>query len=216
GEEPMLLGSTEWVETHADELREHAAVYINSDGNGRGVLNMGGSHSLEQFINGVARDIEDPETKMTVWQRAQLSKIADAKSGKDPKEVRRELRQRADLRIEALGSGTDFTAFLDHVGIATLDLGFGGEDDGGIYHSIYDDFYWYTHFSDTTFVYGRALAQTVGTAVMRIADAQLLPYDYTGLAETVGHYVGQLDTLAKHEADSIVELNRQVRDGVFR
>jgi N-acetylated-alpha-linked acidic dipeptidase len=102
------------------------------------------------------------------------------------------------------------------VGIASANLGYGGEDQGGVYHSVYDDFYWYTHFSDTSFVYGKALAQTVGTAVMRIADAQLLPYDYSGLSETVNRYVGQLDTLAKHEADSIVELNRQVREGVYR
>src|SRR5208282_5302655 len=216
GEEPMLLGSTEWVETHADELREHAAVYINSDGNGRGVLNMGGSHSLEQFINGVARDIEDPETKMTVWQRAQLSKIADAKSGKDPKEVRRELRQRADLRIEALGSGTDFTAFLDHVGIATLDLGFGGEDDGGIYHSIYDDFYWYTHFSDTTFVYGRALAQTVGTSVMRLADAEVLPFDFVNLADTAEMYTKNLEKLLADKQEEIRERNQELDEGMFQ
>src|SRR6202171_4364150 len=116
GEEPMLLGSTEWVETHADELREHAAVYINTDGNDRGVLNMNGSHILEQFINGVAREIEDPETKLTVWQRAQLSKIAEAKSTEDPEKVRKELRQRADLRIEALGSGTDFRSEERRVG----------------------------------------------------------------------------------------------------
>src|SRR5206468_11058672 len=158
GEEPMLLGSTEWVEAHAEELRQHAAVYINSDGNDRGLLTMGGSHTLEQFINGVARDIEDPETKMTVWQRLQLASIAQAKSADDKKE----LRQRADLRIAALGSGTDFTGFLDHLGIATLDLGYGGEDEQGIYHSIYDDFYWYMHFSDYDFVYGRAMSQTVG------------------------------------------------------
>ena len=99
--------------------------------------------------------------------------------------VRKELRQRADLRIEALGSGTDFTAFLDHLGIATLDLAYGGEDEQGIYHSIYDDFYWYTHFSDTDFVYGRALAQTVGTSVMRLADAEVLPFDFVNLADTV-------------------------------
>src|SRR6202795_3965834 len=116
GEEPMLLGSTEWVEAHADELRQHAAVYINSDGNDRGLLNVEGSHSLEQLINGVARDIEDPETKLTVWQRLQLSNLAQAKSADD----RKELRQRTDLRIGALGSGTDFTAFLDHIGIASL------------------------------------------------------------------------------------------------
>ena len=176
GEEPMLLGSTEWAEAHADELRQHAAVYINTDGNDRGLLAMGGSHTLEQFINGVARDIEDPEAKMSVWQRLQLSKIAQAKSADE----RKELRQRADLRIDALGSGTDFTAFLDHLGIATLDLAYGGEDDGGIYHSIYDDFYWYTHFSDYDFIYGRALAQTVGTSVIRLADAEVLPFDFRG------------------------------------
>ncbi len=212
GEEPMLLGSTEWVETHADELREHAAVYINTDGNDRGVLNMGGSHSLEQFINGVARDIEDPETKMTVWQRAQLSKIAEAKSADD----RRELRQRADLRINALGSGTDFTAFLDHVGIASLDLAYSGEDEQGIYHSIYDDFYWYTHFSDSDFVYGRALAQTVGTSVMRLADAELLPFDFVNLADTVGTYTKNLEKLVADKQEEIRERNQEVDEGMFK
>jgi len=212
GEEPMLLGSTEWVETHADELREHAAVYINTDGNDRGVLNMGGSHSLEQFINGVARDIEDPETKTTVWQRAQLNKIAEAKSADD----RKELRQRADLRIEALGSGTDFTAFLDHIGIATLDLAYGGEDEQGIYHSIYDDFYWYTHFSDTDFVYGRALAQTVGTSVMRLADAEVLPFDFVNFADTVEMYRKNLEKLLADKQEEIRERNQELDEGLFR
>jgi N-acetylated-alpha-linked acidic dipeptidase len=212
GEEPMLLGSTEWVETHANELREHAAVYINSDGNDRGVLNMGGSHSLEQFVNGVARDIEDPETKMTVWQRAQMKKIAGAKSADD----RKELRQRPDLRIEALGSGTDFTAFLDHLGVATLDLGYGGEDDAGIYHSIYDDFYWYTHFSDTDFVYGRALAQTVGTSVIRLADAEVLPFDFVNFADTVGTYVKNLQKLLADKQDEIRERNQELEEGLFK
>jgi N-acetylated-alpha-linked acidic dipeptidase len=212
GEEPMLLGSTEWVETHADELRQHAAVYINTDGNDRGVLDMGGSHSLEQFINGIARDIEDPESKMTVWQRAQLTKIAEAKSADD----RKELRQRADLRINALGSGTDFTAFLDHVGIATLDLGYSGEDEQGIYHSIYDDFYWYTHFSDINFVYGRALAQTVGTSVMRLADAEVLPFDFVNLADTVGTYAKNLQKLLADKQEEIGERNQELDEGMFR
>jgi N-acetylated-alpha-linked acidic dipeptidase len=221
GEEPMLLGSTEWVETHADELRAHAAVYINTDGNDRGVLNMGGSHSLEQFINGVARDIEDPETKMrgtgmTVWQRAQLSKIAEAKSAEDPEKLRKELRQRADLRIEALGSGTDFTAFIDHLGIATLDLGYGGEDEQGIYHSIYDDFYWYTHFSDTDFVYGRALAQTVGTSVMRLADAEVLPFDFVNFADTVEMYTKNLEKLLADKQEEIRERNQELDEGLFK
>jgi N-acetylated-alpha-linked acidic dipeptidase len=212
GEEPMLLGSTEWVETHADELRQHAAVYINTDGNDRGVLTMNGSHTLEQFINGVARDIEDPETKMTVWQRAQLSAIATAKSADD----RKELRQRADLRINALGSGTDFTGFIDHLGIATLDMGYGGEDEQGIYHSIYDDFYWYTHFSDTDFVYGRALAQTVGTSVMRLADAEVLPFDFVNFADTVEMYTKDLQKMLADKQEEIRERNQQLDEGVFK
>ncbi|MGA3103111.1 MAG: transferrin receptor-like dimerization domain-containing protein [Terriglobales bacterium] len=212
GEEPMLLGSTEWVEAHADELREHAAVYINTDGNDRGPLNMNGSHSLEQFINGVARDIEDPETKMSVWQRAQLNAIADAKSADDKKEIR----QRPDLRIGALGSGTDFTGFIDHLGIATLDMAYGGEDDGGIYHSIYDDFYWYTHFSDTNFVYGRAMAQTVGTSVLRLADAQVLPFDFTDFADTVGMYTKELQKLLADKQDEIRERNQEIEEGMFK
>jgi N-acetylated-alpha-linked acidic dipeptidase len=212
GEEPMLLGSTEWVEAHADELRQHAAVYINTDGNDRGLFQMGGCHSLEQFINGVARDIEDPETKMTVWQRAQLSAIAGAKSADD----RKEIRQRADLRIEALGSGTDFTGFLDHLGIASLNLGYGGEDEQGIYHSIYDDFYWYTHFSDTDFVYGKALSQTTGTSVMRLADAEVLPYDFVDFADTVEKYSKDLQKLLTDKQEEIRERNQQLEEGVFK
>ncbi|HLX84223.1 MAG TPA: transferrin receptor-like dimerization domain-containing protein [Terriglobales bacterium] len=212
GEEPMLLGSTEWVEAHADELREHAAVYINTDGNDRGILNMGGSHSLEHFINGVARDIEDPESKMTVWQRAQLTKIAEAKSADDKKE----LRQRADLRIAALGSGTDFTGFLDHIGVATLDLSYAGEDEQGIYHSIYDDFYWYTHFSDTDFVFGRALAQTVGTSVLRLADAEVLPFDFVNFADTVETYTKNLEKLLADKQEEIRERNQEIDEGMFK
>jgi N-acetylated-alpha-linked acidic dipeptidase len=212
GEEPMLLGSTEWVEAHADELRQHAAVYINTDGNDRGLLSMGGSHTLEQFINGVARDIEDPETKMTVWQRLQLSNIAQAKSADD----RKELRQRPDLRIAALGSGTDFTGFLDHLGIATLDLGFAGEDEQGIYHSIYDDFYWYMHFSDYDFIYGRALSQTVGTSVMRLADAEVLPFDFVDFADTIQKYTKDLEKLLADKQEEIRERNQEIEEGVFK
>jgi len=211
GEEPALLGSTEWVEAHADELAAKAVAYLNSDTNNRGYLNIGGSHSLENFINDVARDIEDPETKLTVWKRAQLRAIADATSA----DARQETRQRADLRIDALGSGSDFTPFLQHVGIATLNLGYGGEGGGGIYHSIYDDFKWFTTFDDTSFVYGRALAQTVGTAVLRLADAEVLPYQFTGLAETVAKYTKEVEKLAKDKQDEIRERNRELDEGLF-
>jgi N-acetylated-alpha-linked acidic dipeptidase len=209
GEEPGLLGSTEWAETHADELREHDAVYINTDGNGRGFLEMGGSHTLEKFINGIAKDIQDPEKKISVWQRARANDIVESKSDDD----RKEIRQRADARISALGSGSDYTVFIDHLGIASLNLGYGGEDDGGIYHSIYDDFYWYTHFSDTDFSYGRALSQTVGTAVMRLADADVLPYDFTGFADTIHKYSDELQKLLKQKQDEITERNKELQEG---
>ena len=186
-------------------------AYINSDGNGRGFLSMGGSHSLEQFINGVARDIEDPEKKIPVWKRDYLKAIADAKTPEDRKAVR----DRADLRIDALGSGSDWTVFLDHLGIASLDLSYGDEDGGGIYHSIYDDFYWYTHFSDTDFTYGRALSQTAGTAVMRLANADLLPYDFTALADTIHRYLDELQKLLQSKQDEITERNKEIEEGVF-
>jgi len=126
GEEPALLGSTEWVETHAAELEAHAVVYINTDSNGRGYLGMAGSHTLEPFINGVARAVEDPEAKVSAWTRLQAATIAQGTP-----EARHEARTRDDLRIDALGSGSDFTPFLQHSGVPTLSLGYGGEDDSG-------------------------------------------------------------------------------------
>jgi N-acetylated-alpha-linked acidic dipeptidase len=211
GEEPGLLGSTEWGEAHADELRQHAAVYINSDSNGRGYLSAGGSHTLEKFVNGVARDIGDPEKKITVWKRHYLKEIADAKK----LEERQEIRQRPDWRIDALGSGSDWTVFIDHLGIASLNLAYEDEDGGGIYHSIYDDFYWYTHFSDTDFTYGRALAQTAGTAVMQLADSDLLPYDFTDFADTLRRYTDELQKLLTDKQDSVREQNKEIEEGVF-
>lgn len=212
GEEPMLLGSTEWAEEHADELRQHAVAYINTDGNGRGYLMLEGAHTLEHFMNSVAHDIQDPESGVSVWQRDELHSIAQAKSPED----RKKIRDRADLRMGALGSGTDYTAFEDHLGVASLNLGYGGEDpDAGIYHSIYDDFYWYTHFSDTNFVYGRALAQTVGTAVMRLSDADLLPFDFTDFGDTMQLYLAQLKKLAEDKRGEAMERDRELDEGLF-
>jgi len=187
-------------------------AYVNSDSNSRGYFGVEGSHTLEKFSNDVARDISDPETQLSAWKRSRLHEIANAKSA----DQRKEIRERADLRIPALGSGSDYTAFLQHDGIASLNIGFGGEDGGGIYHSIYDDFYWYTHFSDTDFVYGRALAQTGGTAVMRLADAELLPFEFGDFADTVETYVKELKALAQKTHDEIRERNREIEEGLFK
>lgn len=211
GEEQGLLGSTEWVEAHRAELQQKAVLYLNTDSNGRGYLGLGGSHSLERFINGVARDITDPVTGVSVWKRLQLKTIADGDAA-----ARADARTREDLRIAALGSGSDFTPFLQHAGITSLDMGYGGEGGDGIYHSIYDNFEHYTRFNDTSFVYGRALAQTVGTAVIRMASAPVLPYQFTGMAETYAGYVTEIKTLLDRRREEARERNRQLDEEVFR
>jgi N-acetylated-alpha-linked acidic dipeptidase len=213
GEEPGLLGSTEWAETHAAELQQKAAVYINSDTNGRGFLSVEGSHTLEKFVNSVARDVPDPEVKMTVAQRLQLSRMVRA--GRGGGEGGDTGAPRAEFPIGALGSGSDYSVFIDHLGIASMNLGFGGEDREGIYHSIYDDFYWYTHFSDSDFVYARALAQTAGTSEMRLADAELLPFDFDDFTATMRRYIGEVQRLATEERNQIIERNRQIDQGAF-
>jgi N-acetylated-alpha-linked acidic dipeptidase len=212
GEEPGLLGSVEWVETHLDDLQKHAVAYINSDTNERGFLNAGGTQDLQTFISNVARDVQDPETQMSVYQRAHLAAIAAAKNADE----RSDLRKRSDLAVDALGDGSDFTAFQDFAGISTLDLGFSDENDGDQYHSIYDDFYWYTHFVDTDFVYGRALSQTAGTAIMRMADADWLPVDYSPQAQVIENYEAELEKLLKDKQDEFAERNLELSEGVFK
>jgi N-acetylated-alpha-linked acidic dipeptidase len=207
GEEPALLGSTEWVEEHMTELRQKGVFYLNTDGNGRGYFGVEGSHSLERFANEVGNEIQDPESNVSVSQRARSARVV----GGDSK-----ARDRKDLRIGALGSGSDFTPFLQHAGVPTLNIGFGGEDGGGIYHSIYDSFYWYTHFSDTSFVYGRALAQAAGTMIMRVASADVLPEEFGNMSETSRGYLAEVKTLREKVAKDIDELNQQIAEGAYR
>ncbi|HEX8097055.1 MAG TPA: M28 family metallopeptidase [Pyrinomonadaceae bacterium] len=208
GEEPGLLGSTEWVEAHADILRKSAALYINSDTNGRGYVEMAGSHTLEKFINEVARDVVDPEKKVSVGERLRARRINQANQ-----DDRRELRDRADLRIEALGSGSDYTPFLQHAGIASLNIGFGGEGQGGgVYHSVYDSFDHYTRFVDPNFEYGIALAQVGGRAVLRFANADVLPFEFTSFADTVARYAREVTKLADDMREETNEKNRRIND----
>ena len=212
GEEPGLLGSVEWVETHVDDLKKHAVAYINSDSNERGFLDVGGTQDLQDFISNVAKDIPDPETNMSVLERSRLDDIAEAKDADERKNVR----NHSTLILGALGDGSDFTAFQDFAGISTLNVEFGGEDDGTQYHSIYDDFYWYTHFVDTNFVYGKALAQTIGTAMMRLADADLIPTDYSPQVEAIQKYESELEKLLKDKQDEFTERNLELQEGVFK
>jgi N-acetylated-alpha-linked acidic dipeptidase len=210
GEEEGLLGSTEWVETHAAELSEKAVAYINTDSNGRGFLGVGGSHTLERFINEVGREIPDPQTNLSVWQRAKNELVVSSTGA-----ARREAMNRADMRISALGSGSDFTPFLQHLGIASMNIGFGGEDGGGSYHSIYDSYDHYSRFGDPGFVYGVALAKVCGHSTLRLANADTLPFEFTNFAETVGGYVGEVTRLIDSMREETDSTNQLITSGVL-
>lgn len=210
GEEPGLLGSTEWAEAHADVLRQKAVAYINSDSNDRGFLSVGGSHTLEKFVNQIAREVTDPEKGIPVADRLRDQTILQGSP-----EDRKEARDRREFHLYALGSGSDYTPFLQHLGIAALSVGYGGESPGGVYHSIYDDFAHYMRFGDPTFRYGVALAQTSGRMILRLADADYLPFEFTNIAETVGKYSKEVTKLADDMRDETEELNRRIQDKVF-
>jgi N-acetylated-alpha-linked acidic dipeptidase len=191
GEEPGLLGSTEWVEEHAAELQQKAVVYINSDGNGRGYLGAEGSHALEPFINEVARDVTDPQTHISVAERLHARELISAAEGNH---LKKDLLQKKTFSLGALGSGSDYSSFLQHLGVPSFNLGFGGEDPGGEYHSIYDSYDDYRRFKDPSFQYGVALAQTAGRTTLRMADAPLLPFDFRALFKTINEYATGLMT----------------------
>ena len=211
GEEPGLLGSTEWVEAHADLLKRNAALYVNSDTNGRGFLDMGGSHTLEKFMNEVARDVQDPEKKISVWERERARRLVEGSA-----DEQREARERADLRIDALGSGSDFTPFLQHLGIATLNIGYGGQSQSaGVYHSVYDSFAHYTRFVDPNFDYGFALAQTGGRIVLRFANADVLPVEFANLTDQLGGYVREVMKLADQMREETARKNRLLGEHAY-
>ena len=210
GEEQGLLGSTEWVEAHADELAAKAVAYINTDGSARGFLSAGGSASLEPFVNEVAKDVTDPETRVSVQERAK----AHLQLNGSP-EAAKEVRERGELRLPALGSGSDFTPFLQHLGVASLNIGFGDDDGGGSYHSIYDSFDHYTRFLDPTFAYGVTLAKVGGRVVLRLANADVLPFDPTPVADTVAGYAREVQKLAEDMRAATEEENRRVLDRLY-
>lgn len=211
GEEPGLLGSTEWVETHADELAHKAVSYLNTDSNGRGFLGVGGSHCLDKFVNEVERSVTDPETHLTVAERALDRKLVSATA-----DERKELRAKPEMEIAALGSGSDYSSFLQHLGIASLDMGFGGEGGGGVYHSTYDSYDWYTRFGDPSFAYGIALAETAGHTMLRLADADVLPFDFVRQGEIFSKYFQEIPKLVDTMRNETVETNREVLEGTLK
>lgn len=210
-EEPGLLGSTEWVEERQQELKDKAVVYFNSDSNARGFLYAGGSHTLEKFLNQVARDVTDPQRNVSVGDRLRAKILVEG----TPK-AKQEARSRGDLRISALGSGSDYTPFIQHLGIASMNIGFGGEDSGGEYHSIYDSYDHYTRFKDTDFSYGVALAQTMGRCVLRMADAPILPFEFQNFANTVQQYAAEVKQSVETMRTQAEDHNRLVQNNQYQ
>ena len=216
GEEPGLLGSTEWAETHAAELQRKAVLYLNSDTNARGFLHPEGSHSLQHLLNDVARTVNDPETGVSSQARLRARMLVEGyeKDPADDKDVAEETARVArvaakggDLAISALGSGSDYTPFLQHLGLTTLSIEYKGEEEqDGVYHSNYDSFDHYVRFGDPTFAYGIAEAETVGHTVLRMADAPVLPLQFSGFASTMRDYVDQLHKLVEEKRTRVAEL----------
>lgn len=208
GEEPGLMGSTEWVEFHAAELQQKAVLYINSDGNGRGFLGAGGSQALEPAFTEIIKEVQDPQTNVSVFERRKSADIVNAASAKS----KNELLSKTTFELEALGSGSDFSPFAQHIGIPSMNLGFGGEDDGGEYHSIYDSYDLYRRFKDPTFEYGVLLAKTAGHTTLRFANAETLPFDFRNLQKTLSKYVSEVASLADNMRENTAVENKLVKE----
>ena len=208
GEEWGLLGSTEWAEKHGAELKQKAVAYINTDGTGKGWLNTGGSHGLQQMIGEVAKEIMDPRTGKPVFDEARRRAILG-----EPEADRKAAESDPSLRLAPLGSGSDFTPFLQHLTLSALNVGFGGESPGGVYHSAYDTVKWYQTYSDGDYSYGRTLSQLTGTLILRLADAPVLPFQFIDTADTLMRYVVELEKLAAEKKDSKVDV-KPVRTAV--
>jgi N-acetylated-alpha-linked acidic dipeptidase len=209
-EEPGLIGSTEWAEQHADDLKKHAVAYLNTDGSSRGFIGIGGSHVLERFLNQIIEDVDDPLSDITLKERRRAFLLVN---GDD--KAKAEARDRADLRIYPMGSGSDYTPFLQHLGIASANLGFGGEAADGSYHTLYDTYEHFTKFRDPGLVYGATLARVTGRATLRLANAPRLPFEFNGFADNVALYVGELEKLADDLRKKTEDDNSLIANGTY-
>ena len=220
-EEPMLLGSTEWTEAHASELKKKAVLYVNSDTNGRGFLVVAGSHDFQHLANEVAGDVLDPETGVSIGRRLRAQMRVAALEPDTKEHVKDEAKIAAeadkDFPIEALGSGSDFSSFIDHLGVPSLDLGFGEEGDTrGVYHSRYDTFEHHSRFVDPGFVYDALLAKTAGRLMLRVADVDIPVQRASGFAEAVSEYLEQVEKLVDDERDEAETQAGLLRDRAFQ
>ena len=210
GEEPALLGSTEWAEDHQKELKEKAVFYLNTDGNSRGFVSAAGSHTLEPFFNEIAGDVMDPQTGVTIKDRRYARSLVSADNS-----ARTKLLSNKNIKLGALGAGSDYSGFLQYLGIASMNLGFGGEGVGGQYHSIYDSYDYYTKFGDPGYQYGKALSQTAGRVIMRMANADVLPIDFSSFTKTVNDYVTEVKGLLETMRVETETENKMISEKLF-
>lgn len=210
GEEQGLLGSTEWAEDHQEELRKKAVAYINTDGNSRGFVGVAGSHTLEPFFNEIASEVIDPQTAVSIKERRYASDFVNA-----DKSTRLKLAGNKNIKLGALGAGSDWSGFLQFLGITSLNLGFGGEGQGGEYHSIYDSYDHFTRFKDPGFQYGVTLSKTAGRVTMRLANAEVLPFDVNSFYKTVAEYVEELKTLLSNTRAETEQENKMIKDKLY-
>ena len=212
GEEPGLLGSTEWLEMHEKELQQKAVVYINSDNNERGFLFAEGSHALEPLMDEIAKTVMDPQTNVSIFERRKANDAISATNTGAKEKIINE----KELKLGAMGSGSDYSSFIQHAGVPSLNLGFSGEGSGGEYHSIYDSYYDFTTFKDPGFHYEVALAQTAGRAVLRMTEADVLPFDFTHLYNTINGYADELINLLKESRESTEVENTIISSGGYK
>lgn len=219
GEEPALLGSTEWAEQHAGDLAKKGVLYINSDGNSRGFLGAAGTHSYQRVVNQIAGDLKDPQTGVSVLERQRARADANAydRRGGDDAAMAEAAAKGGDLPIGALGSGSDYTPFLQHLGLASINLGYGGEGSSdGVYHSAYDSFDHYLRYGDPDFAYGVMLAKTAGRLALRTANADVLPVQAGDFADTIDRYGKELHKLVDDSKKRQEALERLLKTNAFK
>ena len=202
-EEPGLIGSTEWVETHQEELKNKAVAYINTDGTARGFLGAGGSHTLEKFFDEITHVVEDPQKAVSVFDRRNaLEQVNGHEAWKH-------------YQLYPLGSGSDYSPFFQHLGVASFNLGFGGESSGGEYHTMYDSYEHYKRFKDPDFQYGIALVKIAGRTSLRLANAELLPFEFQHFTKTITVYIDEVTKLANDLREATENENRLIQDGIY-
>jgi len=202
-EEQGLLGSTEWVETHAIELKQKAVAYINTDGTGAGYLYAGGSHTLENFFNSITQVVSDPQKNVSLFERRNAIEKLNGRPAW------------SHFKLGALGSGSDYSPFFQHLGIASFNMGFGGESSGGEYHTMYDSYSHYKRFKDPSFQYGKTLVKVAGRTSLRLANADVLPFEFQHFSKVVSGYLNEVNKLADKLRKDTDAQNKLIASGVY-